>query len=147
MSTQAVSFFLRELIQFSQIFKAEYAGIMPVRKAETQSVSSDDGDVIKSQEWRDRTLIEHLFTGPLVDAAGAWAFPPELRGRILGFGIVRPLDRYLAGRFFNYLGGFDHLLVTKEFLDLSGVNAVMRRVIDRFSVLYHKCLRRLMTMC
>jgi len=72
-----------------------------------ESIAADDRDMAERNVIGNAVISQSLFARPFVDAACARATPPQLRGAVARFGIVRPLDRDLTVGFFDYLCGFD----------------------------------------
>lgn len=73
-----------------------------------QSIAANDRDVAERDVVGDAIGPKRLFAGPFIDAAGARAIAAKLCGSVRRFSIVRPFDRDLAVRFFDYLCWFDH---------------------------------------
>lgn len=95
-------------LKFSQVFKAEDAGIVAIGEMEVQSISPDDRNVAEGKIIRDLIGVERFCSRPLIHTAGAWAAPTQLGGAVSCFFTVRPPDRDLGSALFDYLCRFDH---------------------------------------
>jgi len=55
--------------QLPQKREAKYSSVVTVGEMEVERVAADDRRVLKRNIFRDPRVVEHLFTGPFVDAS------------------------------------------------------------------------------